>query len=132
MARPYAVQTSGSTNVKYTGNYDGAGSISMTYPAATNPFTITKTISSAADFVGAPGPLTYTVTVGNPSSQPSVISKIVDVLPAGMCPGQRATYGIRCPPSHAPNLNPIQEPFKETSSAPGGSSETMSTPSPRR
>lgn len=84
VARPYAVQTSGNTNVKYTGNYDGTGSISVSYPGATNPFTIAKTVSSTYAYVGATTALTYTVTISNPSSQPSVIAKIVDVLPTGV------------------------------------------------
>lgn len=83
-ARPYAVQTSGNTNIKYTGNYDGTGSISMTYPAATNPFTISKTVNSALAFAGTSAALTYTVTISNPSPFASVISRIVDVLPAGV------------------------------------------------
>ena len=83
VARPYAVQTSGNTNIKYTGNYDGAGSISMTYPGATNPFTITKSVDVPLAFVGSKNPLTYTVTIQNPSSHASVISRITDVLPAG-------------------------------------------------
>ncbi len=84
VARPYAVQTSGSTNIKYTGNFDGTGSISISYPGATNPFTITKSVSSSVGFVGVTDPLTYTVTITNPSVYSSLISKIVDVLPAGM------------------------------------------------
>lgn len=84
VARPYAVQTSGNTNIKYTGNFDGTGSITITYPGATNPFTIAKTVSEANAFVGTPGTLTYTVTVTNPSVHASVISQINDTLPAGM------------------------------------------------
>lgn len=84
VARPYAVQTSGNTNIKYTGNFDGNGSVTVAYPGATNPFTITKSVSSAAGFVGSTGPLTYTVTIANPSSQPSFISRIGDTLPAGV------------------------------------------------
>ncbi|MFA9199599.1 MAG: hypothetical protein ACEQR8_00190 [Cypionkella sp.] len=83
-ARPYAVQTSGATNIKYTGNFDGTGSIAMTYPAATNPFTITKTVDAVNAFAGSTAPLAYTVTISNPSPYPSVVSRIVDVLPAGV------------------------------------------------
>lgn len=84
VARPYAVQTSGNTNIKYTGNFDGTGSISITYPGATNPFTINKSVSETYAWVGTSGQLIYTVTISNPSTQPSIISKFVDVLPAGM------------------------------------------------
>jgi uncharacterized repeat protein (TIGR01451 family) len=86
-ARPYAVQTSGNINIKYTGNYDGAGSIAIVYPPGTNPFTITKTVNLPEVYVGDSNTLIYTVTVSNPSSQPSVIAKIVDTLPAGVAFG---------------------------------------------
>ena len=93
VARPYAVQTSGNTNIKYTGNYDGTGSISVSYPGATNPFTITKTVSPTGGINGSTGPLTYTVTVSNPSPYASVIDKIVDVLPAGISFAALSTGG---------------------------------------
>jgi uncharacterized repeat protein (TIGR01451 family) len=83
VARPYAQQTSG-TQLKYTGNYDGTGSIQLTFPGATNPFTISKTVSESSAFVGKPGNLTYTITITNPSSYASKVSSITDVLPAGM------------------------------------------------
>ena len=84
VARPYAVQTSGSTNIKYTGNFDGSGSVSVSYPGATNPFTINKSVSTALAFHPATSVLNYTVTISNPSSHASTISKIVDILPAGV------------------------------------------------
>lgn len=83
VARPYAQQTSG-TKIKYTGNYDGSGSIQVGFPAGQNPFTISKTVSEDANFVGAPGDLTYTITITNPSIHTSRISQIVDVLPGDM------------------------------------------------
>lgn len=82
-ARPYADQTSG-TQLKYTGNFDGTGSVSMVYPGATNPFTITKSVSPAGALTNEAGDLTYTVTISNPSPHPTVLDRIVDVLPAGM------------------------------------------------
>lgn len=82
-ARPYADQTSG-TQLKYTGNFDGTGSISMVYPGATNPFTITKSVSPTNALTTDSGVLTYTVTVTNPSVHTSVLDRIVDVLPAGV------------------------------------------------
>jgi len=84
VARPYAVQTSGSTNIKYTGNFDGTGSISINYPGATNPFTTTKTVNPPNGIAGSTGVLTYTVTVNNPSPYDSIIDKIVDTLPGGV------------------------------------------------
>ena len=46
-ARPYATMTSGNS-LKYTGNYDGSGSISISFPGATNPFTIARLRTSPA------------------------------------------------------------------------------------
>lgn len=82
-ARPYAVQTSG-TQKKYTGNFDGPGSVTISFPGATNPFTISKSVSETAGFVGTPGNLTYTVTITNPSIHESILGEISDVLPGGM------------------------------------------------
>lgn len=82
-ARPYAVQTSG-TQIKYTGNYDGTGSVSINFPGATNPFTITKSVSESGGFIGTNGNLTYTVTISNPSIHSAIMTQITDVLPSGM------------------------------------------------
>lgn len=81
-ARPYAMQTSGNS-LKYTGNYDGSGSISMSFPGATNPFTITKTQDRSYAVGGTSNTVKYTVTISNPSAYASRISQIVDTLPAG-------------------------------------------------
>lgn len=83
VARPYAVQTSG-TQIKYTGNFDGLGSISISFPDATNPFTITKTMSETSGFAGVGGDLIYAVTITNPSTQTAILPQIQDVLPSGM------------------------------------------------
>lgn len=82
VARPYAAQTSG-TQLKYTGNFDGVGSIQITYPGATNSFTITKSVTPETLTIGGPTLATYTVTVTNPSPYASFVSSIVDVLPNG-------------------------------------------------
>jgi uncharacterized repeat protein (TIGR01451 family) len=81
-ARPYAMQTSGNS-LKYTGNFDGSGAISISFPGATNPFTIAKTIDRASAPGGVRTTVQYTVTVTNPSAHASRISQIVDTLPAG-------------------------------------------------
>ena len=81
-ARPYAMQTSGNS-LKYTGNFDGSGSISISFPGATNPFTITKTEDRSWALAGTSETVKYTVTISNPSAYASRISQIVDTLPAG-------------------------------------------------
>jgi hypothetical protein len=81
-ARPYAMQTSGNS-LKYTGNYDGSGSISISFPGATNPFTITKTQDRSYAIGGTTSTVKYTVTISNPSAYASRISRIVDTLPSG-------------------------------------------------
>jgi uncharacterized repeat protein (TIGR01451 family) len=81
-ARPYATMTSGNS-LKYTGNYDGSGSISISFPGATNPFTITKTSDVSTVVAGVAATIKYTVTVTNPSVHASRISQFVDTLPAG-------------------------------------------------
>jgi len=84
VARPYSAQTSGNTNLKYTGNFDGPGAVNLTFPGATNPFTITKTASPADFFNGTGGTATFTVTISNPSIYDSYIDKITDILPTGV------------------------------------------------
>ena len=81
-ARPYATMTSGNA-LKYTGNYDGSGSISIAFPGATNPFTISKTSDIASAIAGNAATVKYTITVSNPSVHASRISQFVDTLPAG-------------------------------------------------
>lgn len=81
-ARPYATMTSGNS-LKYTGNYDGSGSVSIAFPGATNPFTITKTSDVGTVVAGGAATVKYTVTVTNPSVHASRISQFVDTLPAG-------------------------------------------------
>jgi fimbrial isopeptide formation D2 family protein len=82
-ARPYAVQTSGNSNIKYTGNFDGSGAISMSFPGATNPFTIAKTSDITSTTNGVAATVKYTVTVSNPSTNASRISSFTDTLPTG-------------------------------------------------
>ena len=81
-ARPYALQTSGGS-LKYTGNFDGTGSVSIAFPGATNPFTITKTSDIASAAGGVRTAVKYTVTISNPSAYASRISQIADTLPTG-------------------------------------------------
>ena len=83
-ARPYAVQTSGSSNIKYTGNFDGAGSVSIAFPGASNPFTITKSSDVSIAPGVAPTIVKYTVAITNPSAYDSRISQFTDTLPAGV------------------------------------------------
>jgi uncharacterized repeat protein (TIGR01451 family) len=85
-AIPYAAQTSGANNRKYTGNYGfcGPNSLACTaYPPATNPFTISKRVSPTTLPAGG-GTVTYTVVVTNGSSFTSSISSLTDALPGGV------------------------------------------------
>lgn len=82
VARPYATMTSGNA-LKYTGNYDGSGSVNISFPGATNPFTIAKTSDISSAVAGATATVKYTVTVTNPSANASRISQFVDTLPPG-------------------------------------------------
>ena len=81
-ARPYALMTSGNS-LKYTGNFDGAGSVAISFPGATNPFAIAKVSDAARGIAGAATIVTYTVTVSNPSAYASRISQFIDILPEG-------------------------------------------------
>lgn len=81
-ARPYATMTSGNA-LKYTGNYDGASSFSISFPGATNPFTISKTQDISSAIAGSAATVKYTIAVTNPSVHASRISQFVDILPAG-------------------------------------------------
>ncbi|HLL84691.1 MAG TPA: hypothetical protein VK420_18635, partial [Longimicrobium sp.] len=83
LAKPYSNQTSG-TQLKYSSNYQTF--VGPTFPAASDPFVVTKTVSPAA--VPAGGTVTFTVTITNTSpSFSSEVDSIVDVLPAGVVYG---------------------------------------------
>ncbi|HYD38304.1 MAG TPA: hypothetical protein VEA60_11860 [Allosphingosinicella sp.] len=81
-ARPYATMTSGNA-LKYTGNYDGASSFQISFPGATNPFTISKAQDISSAIAGTAATVKYTITVTNPSAYASRVSQFVDTLPAG-------------------------------------------------
>lgn len=84
VARPFAVQTSGATNIKYTGNFDGTGALNFSFPGASNPFVISKTANPILFTGNLGGVATYTVTISNPSAFATTIDQITDVLPAGV------------------------------------------------
>jgi uncharacterized repeat protein (TIGR01451 family) len=79
-AKPYAGQTSGNTNKKYTGNYETW--IATSFPVGTNAFSISKSASTSNLPNG--GNVTYTVTITNTSAYDARIEKIVDTLPTGV------------------------------------------------
>ena len=85
VARPFSVQTSGNTNIKYSGNYDGGTGITFDFPVGTNPFTLSKTVNQDNFLLGQSLPHigTYTISVTNPSAFDSKIDRIEDVLPSG-------------------------------------------------
>lgn len=78
-AKPYSNQTSG-TQLKYSANYETF--VGPSFPQATNPFVVTKSVTPA--IVPCGGSVTYTVTISNPSPYDSEADSIVDVLPAGI------------------------------------------------
>ncbi len=84
-ARPYAVQTSGNTNIKYTGNFDAGGAIVFNFPTSTNPFTISKS-ATPSSFISGSGPYTatYTVTLTNPSAFDAIVDGFTDTLPTNV------------------------------------------------
>ena len=78
--RPYANQTSGSTNLKYSSNFDTF--VGPTLPIATNPFSLRKTVTPKQ--MPSTGTVTYTVVVTNPSAFTAEADSIVDILPPGV------------------------------------------------
>jgi uncharacterized repeat protein (TIGR01451 family) len=84
-ARPYAVQTSGNTNIKYTGNYDSGVGVTFDFPTSTNPFTISKS-ATPSSFIAGSGPYTatYTVTLTNPSTFDALVDGFTDTLPTNV------------------------------------------------
>jgi uncharacterized repeat protein (TIGR01451 family) len=88
-ASPYSSQTSGSNNLKYSGNFGAAATI-VSFPAATNSFSITKTATPNSLTNG--GTVTYTITVKNNSPTfDARIDRITDVLPTGVTFGSTVT-----------------------------------------
>ncbi len=82
-ASPYASQTSGNTNLKYTGNYEDPLVGTINLDPAINSLSISKTASPLT--VNNPGePITYTVTISNSSTFDVTIDRIIDVLPTGI------------------------------------------------
>ncbi|HEY0024677.1 MAG TPA: DUF11 domain-containing protein [Longimicrobium sp.] len=78
-ARPYGNQFSGG-QLKYSSNYESF--VGPSLPAATNPFTVSKTATPRQ--LPAAGSVTYSVTITNPSAFASEMDSIIDQLPAGM------------------------------------------------
>ncbi|WP_417525656.1 beta strand repeat-containing protein [Marinovum sp.] len=80
-AQPYSAQTSGSTNLKYTGNFDSQPPV--TFVPGVNPLTVEKT-SSALILPPEGGLTTFTVTFTNSSTSETLLRRIEDTLPEGM------------------------------------------------
>ncbi|HEV2147978.1 MAG TPA: DUF11 domain-containing protein [Longimicrobiaceae bacterium] len=78
-ARPYSNQLSG-TQLKYSSNYETF--VGPTLPGASNPFTVSKSVSPAV--LDGGGSVTYTVTVSNPSPFTAEVDSLVDALPQGV------------------------------------------------
>lgn len=80
-ALPYSAQTSGSTNLKYTGNFDSQQPV--TFLPGVNPLTVEKT-SAALILPPEGGTTTFSVTFTNSSTSDVLLSRIEDTLPEGM------------------------------------------------
>jgi uncharacterized repeat protein (TIGR01451 family) len=76
--KPYATLTSGTT-LRHTNNYEAY--VGPNFPAATNPFTVTKTANRTIIPTGER--VQYTVSIHNSSAFTSRIDSIHDVLPNG-------------------------------------------------
>ncbi len=88
-ASPYSAQTSGNTSMKYSGNFEEAGT-TISFPAATNSFSVTKTVTPGSLTDG--GTATYTITITNNSPTfDARIDRITDVLPSGVTFGSTTT-----------------------------------------
>lgn len=82
-ASPYASQTSGNTNKKYTGNYEDLAASVVSLPQGTNPFTITKS-ASRKNGINPGDAITYTINIENTSAFTASIDRITDILPTGV------------------------------------------------
>jgi uncharacterized repeat protein (TIGR01451 family) len=78
--KPYATQTSGNDNLKYSSNYESY--VGPSFPIATNPFVVTKTANQTTMPQG--NRIEYTVSIHNPSQFDSRIDSISDILPPGV------------------------------------------------
>ncbi|MBR9922245.1 MAG: HYR domain-containing protein [Bacteroidetes bacterium] len=78
-ASPYAGQTSGGTNFKYTGNFDDPDFPDIVFPPAENGLTITKEVNQ--NMASPPDQVIYTVTLSNSTDQVISVDHIDDVLP---------------------------------------------------
>ena len=82
--KPYANETSGNTNLKYSSNFDTwtGGTGGITFPTVINPITVAK--SATPDSLTDGGTVTYTITLTNSQGGPAVVDSIVDLLPTGV------------------------------------------------
>jgi uncharacterized repeat protein (TIGR01451 family) len=79
-AQPYAAQTSGSNNIKYSPSYGATTAVTLS-EGTTIGFDVTKTVSNPSPYPG--DVVTYKVTIKNTTATPSMIERIVDSLPVG-------------------------------------------------
>jgi uncharacterized repeat protein (TIGR01451 family) len=83
ISNPYAAQTSGSTNLKYTSNFGDPGA-SVTFPVASFPFTISKSVTPDNIDPESGGTVTYTVVINNTSSTTATVDRITDAMPSSV------------------------------------------------
>jgi uncharacterized repeat protein (TIGR01451 family) len=80
IAKPYATQQSGSSNLKYSGNFDGF--VPLTIPPVENSFGIAFAVTP--DTLTDGGTVTYTVTVSNRGAFATLLDSLAVTLPAGV------------------------------------------------
>ncbi len=78
----YGAQTSGATNEKYSGNFGAQAP--LTFPLASNPFSISKIVNKSNFPDSTGGAVTYTLTISNVSAFSIGLDGVVDDLPAGV------------------------------------------------
>jgi uncharacterized repeat protein (TIGR01451 family) len=74
--KAYAAQTSGNTNIKYSGNYD---STNLTIPTTSGSLAISKSVSPLS--LSMAGTVEYTLVISNTAGITTTVNRITDTLP---------------------------------------------------
>jgi uncharacterized repeat protein (TIGR01451 family) len=77
--KAYAAQTSGNTNVKYSGNYDSS---SITLPTTSSSLAISKSANPLT--LSMAGSVEYTLVISNTAGITATVNRITDTLPTNV------------------------------------------------